>query len=107
VFTIPSSSPTLTMAEARTVTLTGAERPFASTSAVWSVISMSTLMACAGDDARLGDDGDDQRLARAAEDPEASTAAREQDLARVDALQERRDDGRRQDHDEDDDGSSD
>ena len=29
-----SSSPTLTMAEARTVTLTGAERPLGSTSAV-------------------------------------------------------------------------
>ena len=34
VFTIASSSPTLTIAEARTVTLTGAERPLASTSAV-------------------------------------------------------------------------
>ena len=48
VFTIASSSPTLTMADARTVTLTGAGRPLASMSAVWSVISMSTLMACAG-----------------------------------------------------------
>ena len=34
VFTIASSSPTLTMAEALTVTLTGAGRPLASTSAV-------------------------------------------------------------------------
>ncbi len=48
VFTIVSSSPTLTIAEARTVTFTGAGRPLTSTSAVWSVISMSTLMACAG-----------------------------------------------------------
>ena len=48
VFTIASSSPTQTMAEARTVTLTGAGRPLVSLSAVWSVISMSTLIACAG-----------------------------------------------------------
>ena len=105
VLTIASSSPTLTMAEARTVTFTG--RRAAVGVDVGRLIGDLDVDVdgLRRDDAGLRDDRDDERLAGAAVDLQVPAAAGEQDLARVHAAQERGDDDRGEDEDRRDDAA--